>query len=68
MGNYKDIEKRKEYVKEYQRKFNEKKYICECGEELKVRSKTVHLKSKKHILTMQYINLKEKIINSGITI
>jgi hypothetical protein len=61
MGVYKDIAKRTEYVDKYQKIYNEKKYECECGVIVKLRSKHIHLKTQKHKNMMEIKRLNEQI-------
>lgn len=56
-GIYKDIEKRKEYLREQNKKNAKKEYKCECGAVIKNSSKKYHIKSEKHILKMKLLQI-----------
>lgn len=39
----------KEEIKEYQQEYHNKRFICECGSNIKIGEKSSHLKTQKHL-------------------
>ena len=56
-GIYKDIIKRQQYLKEYNRENAKKEYKCQCGSVIRNSSKQYHLKSEKHILKIKLLSI-----------
>lgn len=57
-NEYKDLEKRKLYCRNYYQKKNNVETLCDCGLMVKHGSFKSHLKSKKHFLILEIKNKK----------
>ena len=68
MGVYKDFEKRRQQVNEYNKIYAQKTFICECGCTIKLISKNTHLKTQKHKNLIELKQLKTQINNISLVV